>query len=334
MAAQKALRFAVLVEGTNVGPETLAQLRDEVARLALAYPLQPLPILLGDLTDLQDIAFRLLEGRQRPAETADLYLLTGAICGMLAKASHDLGDPHAAMTQARTAYICADSAGHDGLRTWTRGLQSLIAYWAGWPNDAVRYAQLGRDADAGTVGTAAVWLPAQEARAWAVLGDGERVEDAIGRANDARDSVRPDELDHLGGIMSFTRPRQLYYAADAYVWLPGAETQAEHAAAEAVTAYKHAEPAEQSFSDEAGSRADQALARARRGELDGAAEALRLVLDLPSEQRIGGIIASAMRIHAVLRDPAYRAAPIAQQLQHQIESYCQLPASAALPRGR
>ena len=334
MAARKALRFAVTVEGTNVGPETLDQLRDEVARLALAYPQQPLPVLLTDLIDLQDVGFRLLEGRQRPGETSDLYLLTGVICGMLAKASHDLGDPHSAMTQARTAFICADNAGHDGLRTWTRGLQSMIAYWAGWPNDAVRYAEAGVEAAGRTVGTASIWLPAQEARAWAILGDSEKAEAAIARARDARDQAQPDDLDRLGGIMTFARPRQLYYAADARVWLPGAEEQAENIASEALAAYEHADAAEKSFSDEAGARADQALTRVNRGDLDGAAESLRPVLNLPSDQRIGGIIASVMRVHSALRDAAYRTAPLTRDLQLEIESYCCVPASAALPRGR
>ncbi|GAA0367279.1 hypothetical protein NE235_03225 [Actinoallomurus spadix] len=334
MAARKALRFAVTVEGTNVGAETLDQLRDEVARLALAYPQQPLPVLLTDLIDLQDVGFRLLEGRQRPAETRDLYLLTGVICGMLAKASHDLGDPHSAMTQARTAFVCADNAGHDGLRTWTRSLQSMIGYWAGWPNDAVRYAEAGAEAAGRTTGTASVWLPAQEARAWAILGDAERAEAAIARAHTARDQAQADDLDGFGGIMTFTRPRQLYYAADTRVWLPGADEQAEHVAAEALDAYESADAGERSFSDEAGARADQALARVNRGDLDGAAESLRPVLDLAPDQRIGGILASVMRVHEALRTTAYRTAPITRDLQLQIESYCQVPASAALPRGR
>lgn len=334
MAARRALRFAVTVEGSNVGPETLDQLRDEVARLAAAYPQQPLPVLLSDLIELQDVAFRLLEGRQRPGETAELYLLTGAVCGMLAKASHDLGDPHSAMTQARTAYVCADNAGHPGLRAWTRGLQSMIAYWAGWPNEAIRYAQLGIEAADRATGTAAVWLPAQEARAWAILGDADKAETAIDRALEARDTVTGDDLDDLGGIMTFTRPRQLYYAADTRVWLPGSERDAEQAATEAVTAFQDAAAADRSFSDEAGSRADQALARVNNGDLDGAADALRPVLDLPADQRIGGIVASVMRVHQALRDPRHRTAPIVRDTQLEIEAYCKIPAATALPRGR
>lgn len=334
MAARRALRFSVTVEGSNVGPETLDQLRDEVARIAVAYPQQPLAVLLGDLIELQDVAFRLLEGRQRPSETTELYLLAGAISGMLAKASHDLGDPHSAMTQARTGYVCADNARHDGLRAWTRGLQSMVAYWAGWPNDAVRYARLGQDAADSTRGTSSVWLAAQEARGWAVLGDADQTRAAIGRANDARDQAAPDELDELGGIMTFSRPRQLYYEADALVWLPGAEPAAAQAASAAVTTYENAEPGERSFSDEAGSRADLALARVNSGDLDDAADALRDVFELPVDHRIGGILASVRRVHEALRAPEYRTAQAARTTQLEIEAFCQIPASAALPPGR
>ncbi|GAA0955898.1 hypothetical protein [Actinocorallia libanotica] len=333
MAARRALRFSLMAEGSNVGPETLDQLRDEVTRLALAYPQQPLSMLLGDLIELQDAAFRLLEGRQRPAETAELYLMAGVLSGMLAKASHDLGDPHSAMTQARTGYVCADNAHHEGLRAWTRGLQSTIAYWAGWPNDAVRYAQLGAEAAGNTRGTSAVWLAAQEARAWAVLGDAEQTEAAINRANDARDRVTGDELDQLGGLMTFTRPRQLYYEADTLVWLPGTGHAAQSSASAAVAAYEDADPSEWSFSDEAGSRTDLALARVNAGDLEGGAEALRSVIGLPVEQRIGGIISSVRRVHEALRAPNYRNAPAARDAQQEIEAFCQIPAAAALPPG-
>jgi hypothetical protein len=332
MAARRALRFAVMAEGSNVGPETLDQLRDEVARSAIAYPQQPLPQILGDLVDLQDVAFRLLEGRQRPSESRDLYLMAGALSGMLAKASHDLGDPHSAMTQARTAYVCADNSGHDGLRTWTRGLQSMIAYWAGWPNEAVRYARLGSDVGSRVKGTAMVWLAAQEARGLAVLGETEQAEEAIGRANTARDAVEPDDLDELGGILTFTRPRQLYYEADTRVWLPG--DRAEAVAIEAIAAYNSAEPGERSFSDEAGASADLALARVNRGELEGAQEALRSVLGLPPERRIGGILASVLRVHGAVRNHGYGGSVTGRDLQQEIEGYCQVTATAALPRGR
>ena len=331
-AARNAFRFTSSTEGSNVGPETLDQLRDEIRRLARAYKTQPLTTLLGDLVETQDIAFRLLEGRQRPDQTRELYLLAGVTSGLMAHASHDVGHPHAAMTQARAAYVCADNAGHDGLRAWVRGTQSVVAYWAGWPYEALRYAQLGADAAAQVTSTTAVLLPALEARAHAVLGNREESRAAVERAGTAREQVTPDELDELGGLLTFDRPKQLYYAADATVWLPDEHEAAERKAAQAVDAYEHAEQPERSFTCEALSRGDLAIARVGRGELDGAREALAPVLDVPPARRIRSIVTTVLRVHALLRDQRYHGSAAAREAQEEIEAFCQATATTALPR--
>jgi hypothetical protein len=71
---------------------------------------------MSDMIDTQETVFQLLEGRQKPAFARDLYVLAGVVSGMIAKASHDLGRTHEAMTHARTLYVCADNADHQGLR--------------------------------------------------------------------------------------------------------------------------------------------------------------------------------------------------------------------------
>ena len=111
MSAERARDFLTRMEASNVGTETLAQLLDDLRRLVIDYEHQPLPTLLSDLVDTQDLAFVLLEGRQRPEQTRDLYLIAGIACGLMVRASHDLGAFHDAMTQARTGYACADNAG-------------------------------------------------------------------------------------------------------------------------------------------------------------------------------------------------------------------------------
>jgi hypothetical protein len=331
MAARRALRFAAISEGTNVGPETLDELKDGVVRISKVYLHQTLPSLLGDLVELQNLSFRILEGRQRPSQTKDLYLLAGITSGLLAKASHDMGDPRSAMAQARTAYICADNAEHDGLRVWIRGLQSLVAYWAGWPHEALRYAQLGQQYSENLTGSTAVWLQAQEARAHAVLGDASSTMEAIQRTEQARERTSPDDLDNFGGLFTFTQPRQLYYTADAAVWLPEGTERAESDASLSLAGYRDACAEERSFGDEAGARTDLALARAERGELEGAREALIPVLSLPPDKRINGVIVSAMRVHESLRKPSCAGSHVASDLREEIESFCQTPV-AVLPR--
>jgi hypothetical protein len=331
MAASRARRFAELAEGSTIGPETLAQLHDDVRRLATAYPRLPLPTFFNDLVEVQDSAFRLLEsGRQRPNQARDLYLLAGISSGMLAKASHDLGDPHAAMAQARTAFVCADNADHNGLRAWIRGLQSLITYWAGQPQDAVHFAQSGNSVRGEFGGTAAVWLHSLEARANAALGDDESASRAMSAAEDARDEVAENDLDSFGGILAFPRVRQLYYAADTAVRMASSTVNAEDQAQEAVTAYQQAED-DWAFGDQAGSHTALALARIQNNQLDGVQDALQIVLDLPVEQRVNGIVASVQQVHTALCTARWASTPAARVMRGEIEAFTQLPLRA-LPR--
>ncbi len=331
MAARRALRFTAMAEGSSIGPETLGQIHDEVRRLTVAYPKLALPTLLGDLVEVQDLTFRLLEhGRVKPLQARELYLLAGITSGMLAKASHDLGNPSAAMMQARTAFVCADNADHHAMRAWVRSLQSLISYWARRPAEAADYADLGQAAAGNVRGTTSVWLACLSARAHALLGDGEATRAAIQRAEDARAVAEPDDLDGFGGIMTFPVPRQLYYVAEATVHLGEDPALGESQAEAAVAAYRTANEDEWAFGDEAGAQTDLALARLARGEIDGAAEAVRPVLDLPIEQRNFGITSSAQRVYAALPSGGRRVGGAAADLREEIEAFTATPTSVLI----
>ena len=132
-----------------------------------------------------------------------------------------------------------------------------------------------------------------------------RLEDAhaaLARADDARDRVQPDELDNLGGLCRFSRARQLYYAADALAW--GGEPEASHTerlALEALDAYAEAPGPDRAFGDESGAHSALAVARVLQGEVEGAAEVLAPVLELPPAQRIHGIVTSVEHVRTALR---------------------------------
>ncbi|OEJ29629.1 transcriptional regulator [Streptomyces agglomeratus] len=329
MAARRAKAFALTANQGNLTREVMEQIHDDVRQLATDYPQRPLSELLGDLVQTQETLYTLLENRQRPEQARQLYFLTGVTSGLLAKASHDLADPHAALTQARTAYLCAENADHNGLRAWIRGLQSLISYWAGRLHESVKYAQAG--AQFATLGhsTTAVWLPVSEARAWAALGNADQTHSAIRRAEDAWETVRPDEVDELGGMCTFGRSRQIYYAADALAWLPSEAGAAQGYAARAVEAYADTSDPEWSFGDEAGSRTDLAIARINLGELEGADEAVSPILELAPENRINGIVNSAMRVHNALSQSSLSVP--GSELQERIEMFTRTPLKS-LPR--
>ncbi|WP_216678623.1 hypothetical protein [Streptomyces sp. MNP-20] len=327
MAAHRAKSFALAAGQTDLTPDVLDQVHADVQRLATEYPQQPLTELLPDLLTTQDTLFTLLEHQRRPAQARQLYFLAGVTGGLLAKASHDLSDPHAALTQARTAFVCADNADHNGFRAWIRGLQSLVSYWAGRTRESVRYAQSGVEFAAND--TSSVWLPVSETRAWAALGIANATRAAIERAEAARESVQEDEVDEIGGLCAFGRARQLYYAAEALSWLPSQSATATDYAQQAVGAYEDASSPEWAFGDQAGSRSALAITRIQMGELEGAAEAVSPVLELMPEQRINGIITCTQRVHRALRD-----SPLAEagsDLQEQIEIFTRTPLKS-LPR--
>ncbi len=330
MAAHRARQFAMSRQAA-LTTETIEQVYDDVRTLAVAYPKQPLSELLGSLTEVQDNLFTLLEQQQKPAQAQQLYLLAGVTSGLLGKAAHDLSVPHAAMTHARTAFVCAEQASHDGLRAWVRGLQSLFAYWAGRPRDALRHAQAGAAFAARSGGTAAVWLPLSEARAWAALRNVEETRNAIDRAERAADVSTTDDLDEIGGICTFFHARQAYYAADALNWLPTEAGSAEAFSAQAVDAYRDVTRPEWAFGDQAGSHTALALARIAQGDLDGATDAVVPVLGLLPEQRINGIVHSVQRLHEAIARSDLGADPAARDLQEEIETFTHTPASA-LPR--
>ncbi|MEV6377677.1 hypothetical protein [Micromonospora musae] len=330
MATRRAAQFATFAEIDNVGPEAIAQLRDDIVHLTNAYVHDPLASIMGDLIAGQEAVFLLLEGRQKPALSRDLYLLAGVVSGLMAKASQDLGRFHEAMTHARTLYVCADNADHQGLRTWARGLQSLIAYWAGRPQEAVRYAQGGAEYAANVTGSVASWLPALEARAWALMNSRNEASQALGRAAERRAGYRADDLDAIGGLLAFHQAKQNYYAAGTYVCLDGEHERAQAEALSALELFEHGRPEERSFSDEAGARAELALARVNAGQVDGAHEALIPVLGLEPERRIGGILTSVGRVHQALRSGHRAHSQLARDLRAEIETFCRVPA-AALP---
>ncbi|MGH3865668.1 MAG: hypothetical protein ACRDQ4_05920 [Pseudonocardiaceae bacterium] len=319
MSADRARDFLTRIEASNVGAETLDQLIDDVRRLVIACQQQPLPTLLGDLVDTQERAFTLLEGRQRPEQSRDLYLVAGIACGLMADASQGLGAFHDAMTQARAGYACADNAGHDGLRAWIRGLQAAFTYWSGRLEDSLRYTQLGTEVAARSRGTAEVWLASAEARALAALNRPEEAHTALARAADLRDRVQPDELDGLGGMCTFSRPRQLYFAAEALSWGGQPEaTRAERLALDALDTYATAPAQDRSVGHEAGTRSALAIARVFHGEVDGAAEALVPVLELPSPQRCHGIVTAVERVRtalSALQDPGRDAIELAGAIE-------------------
>ncbi|MFF8932322.1 hypothetical protein ACF1AO_34225 [Streptomyces longwoodensis] len=333
MAVRRAKDFLLGADRDRVGEDTLGLLDDEVRRLVAEYPRVPLSAVWSDLLETQEQVFRLLEGGRvrQPSQLRDLNI-HGAILGFLvAKGFNDMQVPHEAMTMTRVASACARDAEHPGLIALTDGLKSLIAYWADRPEDAYHYASKGAETAANRQGTVGLWLLGLQARAAAVLGDEETVRDANRQAAERREHVVLDELDELGGLFTYSRNKQLYYSVEAEVLLGNGNRQLAAQAEEAVQGFSDTSAPDWAFGDLAGSQCNLALVRLYSGDVDGAAAAMRPVLDLPSSYRNNGIIVSAVRVRNVLTGDRAGAAVVARDLRAEIEAF---PIGRpALPRG-
>ncbi|HWR48255.1 MAG TPA: XRE family transcriptional regulator, partial [Pseudonocardiaceae bacterium] len=322
--------FGQFAEQSNVGPHTLEQFRADLGRIVTIYPNRPVYPLFVELRALRNRVFELLEGRQHPEQSRELYLVAGALCGVLANASFDLGWLPAAETQARTAFLCAELAGNNALRAWIRGMQSLVAYWDERPRDAVELAADGWRYVPET-GTARVRLASIEARAHARLRDQRATENALARAGQARDEVRG--ADDPGGLLTFPLAKQSFYAATTRLWLGGKDshTDAQRDAAHAVELYEADPPEQRRLGELCLARLDLAAARLGRDDLDGAAEQLQDVLAIATKRRTDSVARRLNQVGRGLRRPKYQTCALALDLHDQIRGFTRASAPPALP---
>ncbi|WP_431983078.1 hypothetical protein [Streptomyces qinglanensis] len=322
MAARRAKDFVLGTERDRVGDEALGFLDDEVTRLVADYPRVPLSDIWADLANAQDDAFRLLEGgRLRASQLRDLNFEATVLSFLMAKGSHDMGDPQTAMIQARVALACAKEAEHEGLLALVNGLKSLISYWAGRPEDAVHFARQGSAHASPLSGTVGLWTLGLEARAAALLGDEASARTANQSAVEKREQVVPDDLDTLGGLLTYPEAKQLYYTVESEVLLGHGDAHLTGQAETAVNNFSDPDDPAWAFGDMAGARCNLALVHLYAGDLDGVATAIRPVLDLPPRLRNNGIVVSAQRVRQALTQPHMRNALVARELREEIASY-------------
>ncbi|MFL4496519.1 XRE family transcriptional regulator [Streptomyces sp. VTCC 41912] len=325
-AADESAAWAMWAESTNVGDLACEQLLADVRALAAGYLAADPPLrVLAAARAMRDRIFALLEGHQHPRQTRDLYVLAGYLCGLLAWISSDLGEPHQADTHGRTAWLCAELAGHDGLRAWTLSTRSKIALWDGRAREAITHARRGAAHRApGTVG---LLLACQEADAWARLGAVGEASEALARVDEARAALHED--DDIGGLFSCDAFRSLNYTTGVALRTGGAAT----ALSEAAVAL--ALPARRAYGTEAQMRITLASAHVALGHPEGALEALQPVLNLAPEQRLAPMAARLREFAADIARSQMADARTVSHLQAAVEHWCldSAPRHAALPPG-
>lgn len=326
--ARNAARFARRITATTVSRFTLDQIDTDIRRFAADYVSQPLSELLVDIRELRAEVFRLVQDNRFPEQMRQLYLDASRLGGLQAHICLDLGHYRAADTQARTALLCAELAGHGGMRAWVRSLQSLIAYWDGRLSDAVDFARDGaRHRNHGSV---AARLASLEARGCAARGDKRGALAALDRAEQVRATVGEDDD---AGVFTFPAAKQAVYAGTTLLAL-GDHDSASRAVREssrALSLYEAVAPADRSSGDMLAARLDLASAYLTQDELDGTQDHLQVVLAVPQVRRTASIVKRAASIGDRIAGSHYASSPKGQQMRGEIIAFCAPP--PALPPG-
>jgi hypothetical protein len=251
--AEESLDFGEWADTSNIGDATLENYATQVRQLADDYIYTaPYPLLL-DVKRLRDRVFAKLQGHQRPDQTRDLYLIGSQVCGMLAWVSGDLGYKRAALTQAWTAWVCAEHAEHDGARAWVRATQSKLAYWDTRYVESARLAEDGlRYAASGSVPTL---LASQMARALARAGQADDAGQALSRARTERESASGQ--DEIGGAFGLTNAQYHYMAGTTQLWRR-APSEAVSESTQAIELFQARQPTRPHYGPEALTRVDLA----------------------------------------------------------------------------
>ncbi|MGV9509319.1 hypothetical protein ACWDQZ_27340 [Streptomyces tendae] len=332
MAVRRARNYVLQADRDRLGDNTLPLLHNQVAQLVTEYPRVPLSAIWDNLLDAQDqVIFNLETGKHRPSQLSDLNFMAGILSFLVAKGFNDMEDREQARTMSLLAAAFAKDAEHPGLMALVNGLQSLIEYWADRPGDALFYAQKGAALSSSLNGTVGLWLLGLEARAAAVIGDEETVRTANLAAVERRNSVEPDDLDQLGGLLTYSPEKQAYYTVESEALLGHGSTDLTAQAEHAVQGFSDLTNPNWAFGDLAGAQCNQALVLLHSGEVDGAAQAIRPVLELPPTFRNNGIVMSAQRVRHALMTSSVRTAAAARDLREEIAVYA--PRRPSLPAG-
>jgi len=324
--------YASSEDGRSVAPLSVVHLTAELQRLARSYSAMPPLEFLGQARKLRDESRRLSERTRKPVQLADLHLVTGGACGLLAMASWDLGAWSAAIEQAHAAGIYGEIVGHRGLQAWAAGCEGLIVFWRGRPREAADV--VASALEIAPRGTARARLHCIAARAWAYLGAVDRVRSELAAADraqdEAGDAYREELHDEIGGEYGWDKARHAMCAATALL-IAGDPAGAAVRAREAIALHA----AGYAFGDlvSAKARADLACVELSGGGLDAAEDALNPVWGVAPGFRRYPLVGRLESASAALGEPRYARSRPAADLVERIRVFSAESAPALAARG-
>jgi hypothetical protein len=291
---------------SDVDNATLDALRITADRLCSEYPYMPSEQLLMEgrqwlrrVVDLHSKSLTLAQHREVLALSGWLALLVGCV-------EYDTGNRHAAETTRRAALSLAGEAENAEVTGWAHEMRAWFALTTGDYRGVIAASQAGSELAAHH--GVAVQLAAQEAKAWARIGDRRQTEVALDRGRRLLEGMPyPENLDHHFVV----DPAKFdYYAMDCYR-LVGEDKLARTLAEEVLRAGTDFDGTERSPMRNAEARVTLGVTAAREGDLEGALIYGERALQ-GERQSVPSLIMTSRELAAVVRE-RYGSEPAAQE---------------------
>ncbi|MFE0627774.1 XRE family transcriptional regulator [Streptomyces sp. NPDC058864] len=291
---------------SDVDNATLDALRITADRLCSEYPFMPSEQLLIEgrqwlrrVVDLTRQNLTLAQHREVLALSGWLALLVGCV-------EYDSGNRHGAEATRRAALQIAQEADHAEIGGWAHEMKAWFALTTGDYHGVIAAARAGTEA-AGSHGVA-VQLAAQEAKAWARLGDRRQTEVALDRGRRLLEGLpHPDNLDHHFVVDPYKFD---FYAMDCYR-LVGEDKLAGTLATEVIRTGTDFDGTERSPMRNAEAKVTLGVAAAREGDLEQAVTYGEAALK-GERQSVPSLIMVSRELAAVVRN-RYSTEPAAQE---------------------
>ncbi|WCD87760.1 hypothetical protein KPP03845_104160 [Streptomyces xanthophaeus] len=264
-SGMETLEIVSRLNRSDVDNATLDALRITTDRLCSEYPFMPSAQLLIEgrawlrrVVDLHSKSLTLAQHREVLALSGWLALLVGCV-------EYDSGERHAAESTRRAALSIATESDHGEVAGWAHEMRAWFALTTGDYRGVIAAAQAG--AEVAEHHGVAVQLAAQEAKAWARLGDRRQVEVALDRGRRMLEGMpHPQNLDNHFVV----DPAKFdFYAMDCYR-LVGEDKIASTLAEEVLRAGTDFDGTERAPMRNAEARVTLGVTAARAGDLEGA----------------------------------------------------------------
>ncbi|MEU4954438.1 XRE family transcriptional regulator [Streptomyces lavendulae] len=262
-SGMETLEIVSRLSRSDVDNATLDALRITTDRLCSEYPFMPSGQLLIEgrqwlrrVVELHSKSLTLAQHREVLALSGWLALLVGCV-------EYDSGERHAAESTRRAALSIATEADHGEVAGWAHEMRAWFALTTGDYRGVIAAAQAGTEV-AQHHGVA-VQLAAQEAKAWARLGDRRQVEVALDRGRRLLEGMpHPENLDNHFVV----DPAKFdFYAMDCYR-LVGEDKLARTLAEEVLRAGTDFDGTERAPMRNAEARVTLGVTAAREGDLE------------------------------------------------------------------